>query len=92
MPFEPVLSDSLRKVLEKLASRNKPLAIAVNKKIKQICSCDDELVNHYKNLRNELSDFKRAHVERSFVLLFKVDFVKKRVLFVKLGHHNKVYK
>ncbi len=92
MSFQPVLSPKLRKVLAKLAVKNKPLAIAVNKKIKQVCSCDEELINHYKNLRNELSEYKRTHIQKSFVLLFKVDFEKKHVLFVKLEHHDRVYK
>lgn len=89
--FAPVLSDNLKIVLAKLSTKNKILAEAANKKIKQICSCDEELINHYKNLRYNLSDYKRAHVDKSFVLLFKVDFEKKLVLFTKLEHHDKVY-
>lgn len=92
MTFQPVLSEELKKLLEKLASRNSNLAIAVNKKIKQVCSCDEELINHYKNLRYDLSEFKRVHVEKSFVLLFKVNFQKKLVVFTKLDHHDNIYK
>ena len=92
MTFQPVLSGELKRVLAKLSAKNKTLAIAVNKKIKQVCSCDEELINHYKNLRHELSEFKRAHIDKSFVLLFKVDFKKKLVFFTKLGHHNDIYK
>jgi YafQ family addiction module toxin component len=92
MTFQPVLSEELKKVLSKLAARDTVLATSVNKKIKQICSCDEELINHYKNLRHDLSEYKRVHVERSYVLLFKVDFEKKLVLFTKLDHHDRVYK
>ena len=90
--LEPIISEKLKKLLTKLTTKNKALAIATNKKIRQICSCDEELINHYKNLRNELSGYKRAHVEKSFVLLFKVNFEKKVVYFVKLDHHDNVYK
>lgn len=92
MTFLPVLSEKLGKVLSKIAARDGVLAVAVNKKIKQICSCDEELIGHYKNLRYDLSEYKRAHVDKSFVLLFKVDSRKKRVLFIKLDHHKNVYK
>ena len=91
MPFSPILSESLKETLKKLSKKNSALTTAVNKKIKQICSCDDELIDHYKNLRNELSDYKRVHVEKSFVLLFNVDKQKKLVYFVKLAHHDTVY-
>ena len=92
MTFQPVLSDQIKSALSKLALKNSILAIAVNKKIKQICSCDEELINHYKNLRHDLSDFKRVHVAKSYVMLFKVDFEKKLVYFTKLAHHDDVYK
>jgi len=92
MVFQPVLSEKLKKVLSRLAAKNSMLAIATNKKIKQICSCDEELICHYKNLRHDLSEYKRAHVSKSYVLLFKVDFEKKRVLFTKLDHHDRIYK
>lgn len=92
MIFQPVLSEKLKKILTKVAVKNKILALAVNKKIKQICSCDEELINHYKNLKYGLSEYKRAHVDKSFVLLFKIDFQKKRVLFTKLEHHDRIYK
>lgn len=92
MTFQPVLSEKLKKVLEKLSTRDKVLAVAINKKIKQICSCNEEVIDYYKNLRYDLSGYKRVHVERSFVLLFKVDFEKKRVLFVDIDHHDNIYK
>jgi len=92
MTFQPILSDELERLLAKLAVKDKILAVAVNKKIRQICSCDEELIGHYKNLRHDLSEYKRVHVDRSFVLLFKVDFERKVVFFVKLDHHDNIYK
>lgn len=92
MTFQPVLSDKLRDTLVKLSTRDKTLAIAVNKKIRQVCSCDAELIGHYKNLKYGISEFRRVHVGKSFVLLFKVDFERKLVLFTKLDHRDNVYK
>jgi len=92
MTFQPIISLELKKTLAKIVKKSPDLAIATNKKIKQVCSCDEELINHYKNLRYSLADFKRVHVEKSFVLLFKIDFEKKIVLFTRLDHHDKIYK
>ncbi len=90
--FKPVLSNKFKKILKKLSFKNKPLVLAINKKIKQICSCDEELIQHYKNLKYDLFDYKRVHVNKSFVLLFHVDFEEKKVYFSKLAHHDNVYK
>ncbi|MBN2127748.1 MAG: addiction module toxin RelE [Candidatus Diapherotrites archaeon] len=92
MAFSPVLSDRLKKVLKKITVKNRQLSLAINKKIKQVCSCDEELIQHYKNLRNDLSDYKRVHVDKSFVLLFHVDLKNKKVYFSKLDHHDNIYK
>lgn len=45
---------------------------AMNKKIKQAIASDEFTIGHYKNLRHDLSGYKRVHVGKSFVLMFKV--------------------
>lgn len=92
MTFQPVLSEKLKETINKLASKNKILVLALNKKIKQVCSCDEEVIQHYKNLKYDMSNLKGVHVDKSFVLLFKIDFEKKLVLFTKLDHHDNIYK
>ena len=63
------IEEKLQRVLEKLAKRDKVFYEAVMKKIEEILTCTD--VNHYKNLKHPLQEFKRVHVRGSFVLLFK---------------------
>jgi mRNA-degrading endonuclease RelE of RelBE toxin-antitoxin system len=39
-----------------------------------------------------MKEFKRVHIDNSFVLIFKVDFNKKFILFVDFDHHDRIYK
>jgi mRNA-degrading endonuclease RelE of RelBE toxin-antitoxin system len=89
MSLNYILSDELESVLEKISVKNKPLAIAVVKKIEQIAALDETTVQHFKNLRGNMKEYKRVHVG-SFVLLFKVhgDII----VFDKLLHHDDAYK
>lgn len=88
MTFEFFISPTLERTLDKLAHRDKALALAVRKKIRQIINCDVTTINHYKNLRGDMSDYKRVHVG-SLVLLFKVE--KYSIIFDRLVHHDKAY-
>lgn len=92
MPFDFDLSDELRAVLEKTAKKNPPLAKEVFKKIRQITKLNDEsTIGHYKNLKHDLSGFKRVHVG-NFVLMFKVFKERNFILFDRLEHHDDAYK
>jgi len=90
--YKTVLSLELEKLISKLAKKDKILLIALNNKIKQVCSCDDELIDHYKNLRYGLSEYKRVHIDKSFVLIFKVNKERNTVYFDRLEHHDTAYK
>lgn len=92
MAFSFSLSDELKETIEKLAKKNKKTVDIVNKKIKEIISNDEITIEHYKNMRYELSDYKRVHIEKSFVLMFKVFKKEKFILFDKLKHHDDTYK
>lgn len=86
------LTDELKLTLAKIARKDRLRAAIVYKKIEQIISCDEISIEHYKNLRHGLSDFKRVHIDKSFVLLFKVSKKHKHVTFIKLDHHDSIYK
>jgi len=92
MPFTTILSDELKEIITKLSSKDKQLFLELNKKMLQIMDCDKDTINHYKNLRGELSNYKRVHIGKSFVLLFSVDLKNNIIYFVKFSHHDKVYK
>jgi len=91
MPFEFALSDELKAEIIVLAKKDKTITEAINKKIKQIIQSDEFTINHYKNLRHDLSEYKRVHILKSFVLLFKVYKNKNFILFDKFGHHDEIY-
>ena len=86
--FRFVITPDLEKQLNKLCSKDKTLAIAVRKKIAQIVSCNEAEFKHFKNLRGDLSDYKRVHVG-SFVLFFKLQG--DVIFFDRLEHHDKAY-
>ena len=85
------LTDLLKAKIKKLVKKDKKKVEIINKKIKQIISCDHESIDHYKNLRHDLKDFKRVHIDKHFVLVFKVDKSKNFILFVDFDHHDRVY-
>ncbi len=92
MAFKFDLTDELKEVLRKAAKRNPALAKAVFAKIEQVTQLNDEsTIDHYKNLRHDLSDYKRVHIG-SFVLFFRVFKKERFILFDRLEHHDDAYK
>lgn len=92
MPFTFGLSDELKATIAVLTKKDKATAEALHKKISQIIACDEKTIDHYKNLRHDLKEYKRVHVAKSFVLLFKVFRNENHILFDKFKHHDDVYK
>ena len=89
MTFEFEISKKLREVIDKLERKNKNLTIAINKKIKQIIACDSISIQHFKNLRHDLSDFKRVQIG-SFVLAFRLK--NNIIIFEDFDRHDLIYK
>lgn len=79
------IRSSLAKKLVKLSKKDRVLYSQILKKIDEIRTLDD---SHYKNLRHELSEYKRVHLVH-FVLLF--EYVEDIVIFYDLDHHDKIY-
>ncbi len=79
----------LQKILNKLLRKDKALYEQVMKKIEEIINTGD--VEHYKNLRYNLKDYKRVHVG-SFVLVFKFDKGFNLIIFEDFDHHDNIYK
>ena len=89
MTFNFIISPKLEPLLDKLARRDKALAIAVRKKINQIINSDETSIQHFKNLRGDRSDYKRVHIG-SFVLTFQIK--EDTIIFKRFTHHDKAYK
>ena len=85
-PFE--ISPHLKRVLNKLGRKDKNLAIAVIKKIEQIVNSDTFAIEHFKNMRYNLSHLKRVHIG-SFVLTFR--FKEGTIIFEDFDHHDRIY-
>ena len=86
------LTDELKSIMEKLVKKDKKRVEIINKKIRQIVNSDSTFVQHYKNLKYDLKDFKGVHIDSSFVLVFKVDIPNNFILFVDFDHHDNIYK
>lgn len=89
MSYSFEISDKLKKALDKLAQKDKELAIAVKNKIQQIINSNDTSIKRFKNLRGNMCDFKRVHIG-SFVLIFIVKG--DTIFFEDFEHHDKIYK
>jgi len=92
MVFKYDVSDKLEMILKKLYKKNRKQYRVILKKIEQIASCSKEGIIHFKNLRYDLKDKKRVHIDKHFVLVFKVDIKKNFILFLDFDHHDNIYK
>jgi len=89
--FDFDLSDELKIKIRKILKKDKEKVEIINKKIKEIVNNDSNSIERYKNLRHELKNFKRVHIDKHFVLIFKVDKEKNFILFEDFDHHDKIY-
>ncbi|MCD4666543.1 addiction module toxin RelE [archaeon] len=77
----------LDKILSKLSKKDKLQFDKILKKIDEVV--DSENINHYKNLKSPLQNYKRVHIGH-FVLLFKLQ--NETIIFRYYDHHDKIYK
>jgi len=82
-------SKNFDRILDKLSKKDKQLYENLLKKMNEILNTND--VEHYKNLRYSLKDFKRVHVG-SFVIIFRYDKQNEIILFTDFDHHDNIYK
>lgn len=83
------ISKRLDKLLLKLLKKDKNLFEQVMKKIKDIAGSYD--LEHYKNLRYNLKEYKRTHVGH-FVLVFSYNKKLDLISFEDFAHHDLIYK
>lgn len=75
--------------MKKLYKKDNQTRERILKKIQEIINSDD--VEHYKNLRHDLKEFKRVHIGEK-VLVFKFDKRNNLISFEDFDHHDKIYK
>lgn len=83
------VSENLEKILNKLSKKDKDLYNQILKKIDEVIHSED--VEHYKNLRYNMKDSKRAHIGH-FVLIFQYKKEENIILFDDFDHHDNIYK
>lgn len=88
MSFSAVVSDELEKTLAVLKRKEKNFFISVSKKMYRIACSDETAVNHFKNLKGNMSNLKRVHIG-SFVLIFRI--TGDAIVFESFRHHDKSY-
>jgi len=90
--FDYNLSDELKAVVQKLNKRDRERSLILAKKIQEIISNNTESIDRYKNLRYDMKNYKRVHIDKSFVLVFRVFKEKNFILFDRMMHHDDIYK
>lgn len=83
------VEEKLHEILQKLFKKDLKKYEIIWKKIDEIIN--SESIEHYKNLRHDLKEFKRIHIDKSFILIFKYDKLKDKVIFYDFDHHDKIY-
>ncbi len=86
------ISDELGEEMARLSKKDQLRALALNKKIREIVSCDEKTIDHYQNSSYELAGTKHVHIASSFVLFFKVFKKEKHILFLRLQHHDAAFR
>ena len=84
------IKPSLKRILKKISKKDKISYEQILKKIEEIINSKD--VNHYKNLKRPLQEFKRVHIKTSFVLTFKYIESEDKIIFYHFGHHDEIYR
>lgn len=82
---EDSFSDDLKNVKDDKSREN------IKNKVLEIANILENNPAHFKNLRKPLQKYKRAHVNKCYVIIFSVDSFKKTVTFYYYRHHDDVY-
>ena len=84
------IEEKLHQILKKLFKKDKKRYEIIWKKINEIINNSD--IEHYKNLRFPMNEFKRVPIDKRFVLIFRYDKKENLIYFTDLDHHDKIYK
>jgi len=76
------------KIFQKLAKKNPKQLKIIDKKVTEIRLNPN---HEYKFLRKPLQTFNRVHIDKHFVLIFKIDHENKTVVVYYYDHHDNVY-
>lgn len=86
--YSTEFSKELTRKLEKIQKKNKVIFDVVIDKIREI----KENPEHYKPLRYDMKGYRRVHITKSFVLIFRIDYIDNKLIFEDFDHHDKMYR
>ena len=89
MPRKYKTSKNFDRVISKLFKKDKQLYENLFNKINELLISPN--IEHYKNLRYDMKEYKEVHVG-SFVLVFKYDKFNNIISFSDFDHHDKIFK
>ncbi len=89
MPRSYKTSKNFDRILIKLQKKDKQLYENLLNKMNEVLNSID--IEHYKNLKYNMKDFKRVHIGH-FVLVFKYDKLNDFIFFDDFDHHDNIYK
>jgi mRNA-degrading endonuclease RelE of RelBE toxin-antitoxin system len=84
------LHPQLDGILKKLSKKDKSLSLMLLNKIHEILNSQE--VEHYKNLRSPLEKYKRVHISKRYVLIFRHYKKEEFILFRYFEHRDYIYK
>jgi len=83
------IKEEVDRIFKKLSKKNLKQMSMIDRKIKEIRENPRHI---YKFLQKPLQSFNRVHIDKSFVLIFKIEHEKETVVIYYYDHHNNVYK
>jgi len=83
------IKEEADKIFYKLSKKNPTQLRIIDKKTQEIRENPRHI---YKFLRKPLHTFNRVHIDKHFVLVFKINHQDKTVIIYYFDHHDKVYK
>lgn len=86
--YDLEVKEEADRIFQKLAKKNLKQLQIIDKKIKEI----RERPFGYKFLRSPLQGFNRVHIDKHFVLIFRIDHEKKMVTVYYYDHHDDIYR
>ena len=87
--YSLTIKPEVDKVFRKLAKKNLQQLRIIDKKISEIRTNPPH--HQYKFLKKPLHTFNRVHIDKHFVLIFKVDHANEVIDVYYYDHHDTVY-
>lgn len=83
------IKEEADKKFKKLGKKQKKQLLIIRKKLQEI---QNNPYHTYKFLRFPLQTYNRVHIDKHFVLMFRVNHEKKTIEVYEYGHHDHIYK